>query len=141
MDNTNIKSHILDSSDGLERLKEKAKKEGAIVFKAPDEDEKPERAYQIDTEKLWRDAFSMRKYMLSCRCKPSLEEVKEKYKSIYDGFPKVFTMIYSGHNLEFLRNMLDRIKNIQNGSSFEDESKELGQQIFDKYVKPNIDKK
>jgi hypothetical protein len=69
------------------------------------------------------------------------EKVVEENKFLYDVFPSVFEMHYEGKLDETFFNMLKLRRQIEKGEITEDEaSKIVGQQLFDRYVAPKINK-
>ncbi len=72
------------------------------------------------------------------------EELSTKYKTLFSSSPTLFKLILkNGKNFdeEMLKNLLNKISNIQtNVSTQEKESEQVGQILFDKYIGPVVKK-
>lgn len=96
---------------------------------------------KIDTKLIWERATKMKIYLSSLKYKPSLDIVIRHHRELYQTYPAMFRAIYNGHDLDNIKNMLDRIVKIQQGeTTFKDESEDIGQKAYEKYIKPLQDK-
>lgn len=136
-DKINIKTGTYDS---LEKLKEKAKREGAIVYGTDNKSDEPfstKDIKDIDAEELWKKVLSMRKFMLNHSKQPEEKEVEARFPEIKQNYPNIFKLVYKGSNLEMIRIMLDQYKKIKSGKiSYVEGSKDLGKKMAE-YTKNN----
>jgi hypothetical protein len=66
--------------------------------------------------------------------------LQNKYKYLYATYPRLFKMILDGGDIRIALSMLDKLKKVNDGSmSFDKASENIGQEMFNKYVK-HLDK-
>lgn len=87
-------------------------------------------------------------YTIAHKIRTSKVENKEAYfSSIYSNFKKQYPILFEmccspNFDINILTYMIEKMKEVQNGeNSFEETSKEVGQEMFDKYVAPHVPKK
>lgn len=129
-----MKKPILHNIDNLSKLKEKARKEGAIVL----DDSNMSTVISSERVKpgeLWEEIKEMKKFMNNNE--HNLTILTEKFPKLYNEYPKIFISVSKGINIDVIKNFLDKVHKIKTGqSSYEKENEIVSKTLESIYIQP-----
>ena len=129
-----MKKPVLHNINNLSKLKEKARKEGAIVL----DDSNMNTVISSDRVKpgeLWEEIKEMKKFMETNE--HTLTILTEKFPNLYKEYPRIFVSVSKGIDINVIKNFLDKVHKIKTGqSSYEKENELVTKTLESIYIDP-----